>query len=661
MRAVLDYSPIGVSVFAVKDWRRLYANRAQLDMMGAESGSVFLETDISASWVRKEDFEFASRQVLTETGLVDFEAERIRFNDGCHRWIAHDSQKIVFEGQASVILWCRDVTSRRMAENERRNNEAKYREAATLAKLGHWVWDDISDCCVWCSDEIARMHGVSVAEYITLTSSRKADTTWVHPEDRDFYRQTLDKAARELTRYDIEFRIVGRDGIVRNVREISSPEKVENGTLIRSSGIMQDITAMRRVEAALAERENQLRLALDNMPCGIIMVDRDRSVRAANQNFIDLLKLPQELVTVGNPLMAIIRFRASRGDYGPGNPDQLIRERLAGWYSEKATTFEDQATGGRQLEVARMPIDTGEVVSIVFDITDRKKEEHDKQLTNERLERQVFELMDNEERLETQASELISLAEDLSRVRDELKKLNDQKDNFFSIIAHDLKSPFNAMLGFSELLASGAGNMSAQQIEEYSALVHQSADQAFKLLEDLLDWARLQLGGIELNQQALDINKIIKNNIERYRPAATLKGISLESRGADLVKVFADPQMTDTVLRNLISNALKFTQRAGSVTVSVRCATDIAEVSISDTGVGIATSKIRHLFQIGDKVSTPGTDGESGTGLGLLMCREMVEKQGGEIVVESQKGQGSTFRFTLPLYVDKPSMTKRSE
>jgi len=244
-----------------------------------------------------------------------------------------------------------------------------------------------------------------------------------------------------------------------------------------------------------------------------------------------------------------------------------------------------------------------------------------------------------------------TLAEnEIEKQRDELRKLNQQKDKFFSIIAHDLKSPFTALLGYSSMLSSGAANFDQNKLVESSRAVHESAESVFKLLENLLEWSRLQRGRMEFDPGLVDLKEIFDTNFELFAPTAKDKAIQLTDLQKGPLEVFADARMVDTVVRNLVNNAIKFTPERGNVTVSARRNGNCAEVEISDTGVGISADKAARLFQLGERTSTTGTGGETGTGLGLHLCKELVEKQGGQIYVESTEGEGSVFRFTLPLH-----------
>jgi signal transduction histidine kinase len=232
-----------------------------------------------------------------------------------------------------------------------------------------------------------------------------------------------------------------------------------------------------------------------------------------------------------------------------------------------------------------------------------------------------------------------------------LEESNSTKDKFFSIIAHDLRSPFNGILGLLDLLLENKNDKRPEQTDVYLRCIKSSAQTTLDLLENLLDWAKSQTGQMKFRPERVTIHGVILNVIELLSSAARIKNISLVNHtsvpeGQD---VYADPRLLTTILRNLISNAIKFTPLNGQVNIHTKVHTQHLEISISDNGVGIDAQTLPLLFQLDAKIKTLGTEKESGTGLGLILCKEFVEKHGGRIWVVSQEGKGSTFIFSIPL------------
>ncbi|MCK9426596.1 MAG: PAS domain S-box protein [Ignavibacteriaceae bacterium] len=233
----------------------------------------------------------------------------------------------------------------------------------------------------------------------------------------------------------------------------------------------------------------------------------------------------------------------------------------------------------------------------------------------------------------------------------QLQKTNSEKDKFFSIIAHDLKSPFNGLLGLTEIMASEDEDISKDELLDYSKSLHKSASSVYKLLENLLEWAQIQKGSITFSPEELNISTEVTQNIEILNQRALQKGITIINEVDETQKVYADEKMINTVLRNFLSNAVKFTKQDGKIIVRTKKLDDkMIEVSVQDTGVGMAEKDVIRLFKMEESrlVGTQGTEGEPSTGLGLLLCKEFVEKNGGKVWAESTKGEGSIFYFTVP-------------
>lgn len=237
---------------------------------------------------------------------------------------------------------------------------------------------------------------------------------------------------------------------------------------------------------------------------------------------------------------------------------------------------------------------------------------------------------------------------ELQRSKEELQELNATKDKFFSIIAHDLRGPFTALLGLTELLIIKIDRYSKDDIKRIVGELQSSAKTVHTLLENLLTWSRLQRNIIEHFPENIPLDDIARHNILLFQSGAHQKQITLRNLVQKDMTVYADYHMTDTIIRNLISNALKFTDAGGTIELSVKDNEQSMEIAVSDTGVGMNKEDISKLFRIDVRHSNVGTAGEKGTGLGLILCKELVEKNGGTIRVESEMGKGSTFRFTLP-------------
>jgi len=249
---------------------------------------------------------------------------------------------------------------------------------------------------------------------------------------------------------------------------------------------------------------------------------------------------------------------------------------------------------------------------------------------------------------------------ELQEINDNLEKLVDErtkelatanatKDKFFSIIAHDLKNSFNGLLGYSNILLSDFDAFGDQDKISMISAIRQVSESTYKMLQNLLDWARVQTGVIPFNPEVIQLNMLMKDEYYMQRKLAEQKDIQLDMDLADNLYVEADHNMISTVVRNLLSNAVKYTQSGGSAVLSLKKVKNWAEISVKDTGIGISNENLAKLFQVNENFKTFGTNNEEGTGLGLILCKEFILKNKGEIVVKSETGVGTEILVRLPL------------
>lgn len=230
----------------------------------------------------------------------------------------------------------------------------------------------------------------------------------------------------------------------------------------------------------------------------------------------------------------------------------------------------------------------------------------------------------------------------------ELQELNATKDKFFSIISHDLKGPLNSLSSFSNLLINYTDSLSKEEIQTFAKDFDKSLKNLFALLENLLEWSRSQTGNIDFTPDRFEICAILESNKDLLESQAKIKSIWIQSVARSELYIDAHKNSINTVVRNLISNAIKFTQEGGRIELDARKKGNEVIISVADTGVGMSEAVINRLFRIDAKHSTKGTANEKGTGLGLILCKEFIEKNGGRIWVESKEGEGTIFFFALP-------------
>ena len=264
----------------------------------------------------------------------------------------------------------------------------------------------------------------------------------------------------------------------------------------------------------------------------------------------------------------------------------------------------------------------------------------------------------------TNITDRIQAEKEIKLKNDQLLKLNAEKDKFFSIISHDLRSPFNGFLGLTQIMAEELSSFTMPEIQNIAVTMRDSATNLFRLLENLLHWAKMQQGLIPFNPEIIQLISVVDESIEMLNVASKSKKIKITYEISKEIAVFADSNMLKTVFRNLISNAIKFTHKGGKIHISAKITSnDRVEISVNDSGSGMDSSMIENLFRLDAQINRKGTDGELSTGLGLVLCKEFIEKSGGKFWVKSEESKGSTFSFTLkrktlPVTITKPSIPK---
>jgi signal transduction histidine kinase/ligand-binding sensor domain-containing protein len=258
-------------------------------------------------------------------------------------------------------------------------------------------------------------------------------------------------------------------------------------------------------------------------------------------------------------------------------------------------------------------------------------------------------LEERQQQIGEQTEELMAQKDELEKVNAHLKELNSTKDRFFSIIAHDLKNPFGTILGFAEILMMNYEKITDEKRKDFISIIFKSSQNLFNLLENLLLWSRSQTNSIRFEPVNFNLNVLIDENISLLQEMYQNKSIELIFNSSDKFDVFADRNMISTVIRNLLSNAIKFTRNNGKISISLIKEVTQVTVSVSDNGMGMTEAEAAQLFKVDVHHSREGTAGETGTGLGLLLCKEYIDKHQAKIWVESTVGKGSTFYFTVPV------------
>lgn len=260
----------------------------------------------------------------------------------------------------------------------------------------------------------------------------------------------------------------------------------------------------------------------------------------------------------------------------------------------------------------------------------------------------ITQSKDVEDQLKEYVEKLAVLNRKLVKSETELKKINASKDKFFSIIAHDLRAPFTSLLGLTDFLTFDIDNLSKEEVKVFAQKINISSKGIFELVENLLEWARIQTESLEYNPHSFDLADVAETIINTMVGVSVKKNINLVNNVSKNTTIFADKNTINSVLQNLITNALKFTKSLGEVRVEATLNDQFYLVSVKDNGIGMSEDVLEKLFKIDEHHTTFGTANEKGTGLGLILCKELIEMNGGKIWVESELDKGSTFYFTIP-------------
>jgi signal transduction histidine kinase len=390
------------------------------------------------------------------------------------------------------------------------------------------------------------------------------------------------------------------------------------------------------------------RILIEKMHEGAVTINEDGTIIYCNSYFANLVKLPLQKVigtTFGNYIDG-----PSKNDFAvwiKNSSKQVVKEEV------HIHSSEDKKTPVL-LTINTLSLDNLSILSIILtDLTIQHENQEKLKLRTRQLEAINLELENSNKALAFQIGEKEKRTAELVKSNKNLEQslqLNADKDRFLAILAHDLRSPFNSFLGLSDLLLENIHLYDISEIEVMINMINKSAQNSLALLEDLLKWARTAAGKIPFTPEKLNLPEICENFVEELKPNADLKNITINSFITEEIFIFADVDMVKSVFRNIISNAIKFSENNGRIEIHGVKNSKTVTISISDNGIGIAPVQLTKMFEISYVQTTKGTAGETGTGLGLLLCKEFVGKNGGKIWVESEPGKGSKFNFTLPLF-----------
>jgi PAS domain S-box-containing protein len=529
--------------------------------------------------------------------------------DGTVKWLHINSTPELLDN--GDVLWhglVVDITERMQAEEAMKNSEQKYRllvdkanEAIVVVQNGFL--------------QLANPMTLTMTGYSAEEIGVKPFHLFIHPDDRELVVGNYQKRLRgeNVPSYYI-FRLLNKDGSTRWV--------YMNGVLIEWEGsaatlnFLTDITELRLAEEALQKSSQKWEALIAVSPDGIGMISLDGKMLLMSDKLAEMYgyTMEEKDEIIGKPALDFIdpvdhkRLTENMGKLIAGERENQLSEYLA--------IRKDKSRFKIDINTTLLLDSNGKPSSILFverDITERKNAE-----------------------------------EEIIQKNLELAELNATKDKFFSIIAHDLKSPFQGLISYAQILSTQFSVLSEEEKISFIGGIEALSQSSYRLLENLLEWSRLQTGQMIYIPESINLLVELYPTISLVKQTALNKKIEFTYTIDNSIVVMADTNMLSTIIRNLVSNSIKFTNPGGSIILTAKKLNGFIEFSVSDTGIGIEKESLDKLFTIGNNESRKGTANEGGTGLGLLLCKEMIAKHDGEIRVKSEINKGTTFSFTIP-------------
>ncbi len=596
------------AIFIIKEGYIIETNKTVFDIFGYEKSE--LDGKFASIIIAPESRDDAREKMLTgyeeHYKSVGIRKDNTRIN------IEIRGKMIYYRGEEVRVTAMRDITKRTKAEIALKQSEANYRQV--VSSISPVIWKAEFDE----KNKRYKEYMSPVAEQMIGLPPNIINNNWdvffnyVPKEDmRELVKQAIWVRRNINKNFKLEHRILRADGKIIWVNTQGKATKDKDRNII-AFGTIEDITDRKEMENSVVESEKKYRTLFEATP-DPILIHKKGIIQKVNKACLDFAGAKN----TGQ----IINFSITK--FIKNYTEEELFERIKRVEKNKITKFREEKFvtllgDVKDVEIVAVPIiyEKEKAIQVIFrDITEQKKA--------------LTELQNSEKKL---------------------FQLNATKDKFFSIIAHDLRNPFNQLLGLTDLMLENYNDYSFADLKEYIGLLNKSARNGYNLLENLLEWARSQSGRKEINPFNFALIQVFQKAADLVQTSAINKNIKIISRISEAINVFADVNVINTVFLNLISNAIKFTKSGGEIIIDAIEKDNYVIISVKDNGVGISEENINKLFKIDIHHSTKGTNNEAGTGLGLILCYEFIQLSKGKIWVESEMGVGSTFYFSLPNY-----------
>lgn len=601
--SVLNSIPENIYVADLENYKILFANEHLKKNIGRD---ICGEYCYKAIQHEDKPCSFCTNKHIAHTEKPYFWEH---YNSQLNRHFYIMDRKIKWTDQKAVrFQMAIDITERKNAERKLAESEDRFRKLSNFSFEGVVIHEN--GIAVDVNHSGAKMLGMKREDVIG-----KDLFEFIHPNFRSAVRESMVKKKSKLQ----EILVVKSDGSVFDA-EIKAENVLYNGRYHRVVNV-RDISERKKAEAALKKSQEKYRMMTENASdiISIFNLSKGKFYYISPSVFNIRGYTPEEAQQQGidetfTPASAKIVKAKTRERINQllENPEEASRKTFT---NELELQCKDGSTVWTET-TTRYSINENkeiELINVSRNIEERKKHE---------------EIIKNR--------------------NEELKKANAAKDKFFNIIAHDLKSPFNAILGFSDILRKKTDNYDTEQIKEIAEMINSSAKNTYKLIENLLEWARSQQDKVPFSPSEVNLYNLAFENYLLAQASAENKQIQLHINMSKDIRLTGDSEMLKTIIRNLLSNAIKYTPEKGNVYINAKEEKACVEIEVADTGVGMDEQTKNSLFKIGEVKSVSGTKGERGTGFGLLLCKEFAEKHNGKIQAESQVGRGSRFKVTLP-------------
>jgi len=515
---------------------------------------------------------------------------------------------------------------------------ARIDTALNRGRCGLWDWDLARGRVFW-SHSMFDMLGLPAKDDLLTFGELKA---LVHADDINLYELARRLIDAQVQSIDHAFRMRHADGRWLWLRVRCELARQEGETGLHLIGIAVDVSEQRNLVEKTTAADLRLRDAIESITEAFVLWDADNRLVLCNSNFQELHCLPDEAVVAGTPYETVVA----------AGKKPIIRTTIANGDGRKqgARTFEAQLNDGRWLHISERRTKDGGYVSVGTDITKLKRHEQRLIEGEKRRIATINDLRHSQQALERQTGELAELAEKYAEEKTRAEEANQAKSKFLANMSHELRTPLNAIIGFSEIMESAMfGPLGAQKYSEYSHDIRESGQYLLDVINDILDMSKIEAGGITLNPETVELDRILADCLRVVLGRANEKGLTLTSRAIPGITFTADRRALKQIALNLLSNAVKFTPDGGAVTVNARVRGGMVTIVIADTGIGIPREALHKLGRPFEQVESQLTKRHQGSGLGLAIAKSLAELHGGAMRIQSALGAGTTVVVRLPL------------